>query len=195
MWVWGLLVGDYGCLGGLYGVLGGLYGVLRGLGGFSGVFGGAGGDLQGAMGCYGVLGVLWEAIVVWGGSVGCYGARGGSVGCSDPPPCPPAHAQKPGTNPHAALKAVYELLVQQERAEQLRGLQPPPVTNSTRHVLIIMTDGGTPPLGTPKPSPKPPHSLRTPISPHGPQNPPQPPPFGMLQTTKAPPDPLWDPPL
>ncbi|XP_049648643.1 complement factor B [Accipiter gentilis] len=62
-----------------------------------------------------------------------------------------AHAQKPGTNPHAALKAVYELLVQQERAEQLRGLQPPPVTNSTRHVLIIMTDGRVNMGGSPVP--------------------------------------------
>uniref|UniRef100_A0A663F7L4 Complement C2 n=1 Tax=Aquila chrysaetos chrysaetos TaxID=223781 RepID=A0A663F7L4_AQUCH len=62
-----------------------------------------------------------------------------------------AHAQKPGTNPHAALKAVYELLVQQERAEQLRGLQPPPVTNSTRHVLVIMTDGRVNMGGSPVP--------------------------------------------
>ncbi|XP_069738044.1 complement factor B [Phaenicophaeus curvirostris] len=52
-----------------------------------------------------------------------------------------AHAQRPGTNLHAALRAVYELLVQQERAELQRGLRPPPVTNSTRHVLVIMTDG------------------------------------------------------
>ncbi|XP_064329893.1 complement factor B-like [Phalacrocorax carbo] len=62
-----------------------------------------------------------------------------------------AHAQKPGTNPHAALKAVYELLVQQERGEQLRGLSPAPVTNSTRHVLIIMTDGRVNMGGSPVP--------------------------------------------
>ncbi|GAB0201586.1 complement factor B [Grus japonensis] len=62
-----------------------------------------------------------------------------------------AHAQKPGTNPHAALRAVYELLVQQERGEQLRGLHPPPVTNSTRHVLIIMTDGRVNMGGSPVP--------------------------------------------
>ncbi|KAM6184480.1 LOW QUALITY PROTEIN: complement factor B, partial [Sarcoramphus papa] len=61
-----------------------------------------------------------------------------------------AHAQKPGTNPHAALKAVYELLVQQERGEQLR-VQPPPVTNSTRHVLVIMTDGRVNMGGSPVP--------------------------------------------
>ncbi|XP_074786527.1 complement factor B [Athene noctua] len=62
-----------------------------------------------------------------------------------------AHSQKPGTNPHAALKAVYELMVQQERAEQLRGLRPPPVTNSTRHVLVLMTDGRVNMGGSPVP--------------------------------------------
>ncbi|XP_065514059.1 LOW QUALITY PROTEIN: complement factor B, partial [Caloenas nicobarica] len=62
------------------------------------------------------------------------------------------HAQKPGTNPQAALRAVYELLVQQERGEQLRGLRPPPVTNSTRHVIVIMTDGRVNMGGSPVPA-------------------------------------------
>ncbi|XP_014117671.1 PREDICTED: complement factor B [Pseudopodoces humilis] len=51
-----------------------------------------------------------------------------------------AHSQAPGTNLAGALRAVYALLVQQEREEQLRGLRPPPVTNSTRHVIVIMSD-------------------------------------------------------
>ncbi|XP_068785597.1 complement factor B-like [Struthio camelus] len=64
---------------------------------------------------------------------------------------PNAHALKPGTNPHAALRAVYELLVQQERAERSRGLDPAPVTTSTRHVLVIMTDGRVNMGGSPTP--------------------------------------------
>lgn len=62
-----------------------------------------------------------------------------------------AHALKPGTNPHAALRAVYELLVQQERSQELAGQRPAPVTNSTRHVLIIMTDGRVNMGGSPVP--------------------------------------------
>lgn len=63
-----------------------------------------------------------------------------------------AHDTKPGTNPHAALKAVYSLLVQQERQEELRGLRPPPVTNSTRHVIVIFTDGRINMGGSPVPT-------------------------------------------
>ncbi|XP_048785946.1 LOW QUALITY PROTEIN: complement factor B-like [Lagopus muta] len=63
-----------------------------------------------------------------------------------------AHGSKPGTNPHAAFKAVYSLLVQQERMEQLRGLRPPPVTNSTRHVIVIFTDGRVNMGGSPLPT-------------------------------------------
>ncbi|XP_061876232.1 complement factor B-like [Colius striatus] len=62
-----------------------------------------------------------------------------------------AHAQKPGTNPQAALRAVYGLLVQQELEEQQRGLRPPPVTNSTRHVIVIVTDGRVNMGGSPVP--------------------------------------------
>lgn len=62
-----------------------------------------------------------------------------------------AHSQAPGTNLAGALRAVYELLVQQERAEQLRGLRPAPVTNSTRHVIVIMTDGQANMGGSPVP--------------------------------------------
>uniref|UniRef100_A0A8C3TYS6 Complement factor B n=1 Tax=Catharus ustulatus TaxID=91951 RepID=A0A8C3TYS6_CATUS len=62
-----------------------------------------------------------------------------------------AHAHAPGTNLAAALRAVYELLVQQERAEEQQGLRPPPVTNSTRHVIVIMTDGRANMGGSPVP--------------------------------------------
>uniref|UniRef100_A0A674GC03 Complement factor B n=1 Tax=Taeniopygia guttata TaxID=59729 RepID=A0A674GC03_TAEGU len=62
-----------------------------------------------------------------------------------------AHSQAPGTNLAGALRAVYALLVQQERAERLRGLRPAPVTNSTRHVLVIMTDGRANMGGSPVP--------------------------------------------
>ncbi|KAM8793799.1 complement factor B [Eudromia elegans] len=62
-----------------------------------------------------------------------------------------SHALKPGTNPQAALRAVYELLVQQEAAERGRGLRPAPVTSSTRHVIVIMTDGRINMGGSPVP--------------------------------------------
>ncbi|XP_015706065.1 complement factor B-like isoform X1 [Coturnix japonica] len=57
-----------------------------------------------------------------------------------------SHGSKPGTNPHAALRAVYSLLVQQERMEEMKGMRPPPVTNSTRHVILIFTDGKWDPI-------------------------------------------------
>ncbi|XP_025048718.1 complement factor B [Alligator sinensis] len=51
------------------------------------------------------------------------------------------HAYKAGTNTRAALEAVYHMLVQQEEEQLRHGPAPAPVVNSTRHVLIIMTDG------------------------------------------------------
>uniref|UniRef100_A0A674H524 Complement factor B n=1 Tax=Taeniopygia guttata TaxID=59729 RepID=A0A674H524_TAEGU len=63
----------------------------------------------------------------------------------------PTEPNAPGTNLAGALRAVYALLVQQERAERLRGLRPAPVTNSTRHVLVIMTDGRANMGGSPVP--------------------------------------------
>lgn len=57
------------------------------------------------------------------------------------PYCPPDHAYKAGTNTRAALEAVYHMLVQQEEEQLRHGPAPAPVVNSTRHVLIIMTDG------------------------------------------------------
>ncbi|KAM6993471.1 complement factor B [Passerculus sandwichensis] len=61
------------------------------------------------------------------------------------------HSQAPGTNLAQALRAVYALLVQQERAEELQGLRPAPVTNSTRHVIVIMSDGRANMGGSPVP--------------------------------------------
>lgn len=51
------------------------------------------------------------------------------------------HKVKPGTNIYKALTAVYEMMISQEADERRRGLNPPPVSNSTRHVIILLTDG------------------------------------------------------
>ncbi|XP_074390333.1 complement factor B [Zonotrichia albicollis] len=61
------------------------------------------------------------------------------------------HSQAPGTNLAQALRAVYALLVQQERAQEMQGLRPAPVTNSTRHVIVIMSDGRANMGGSPVP--------------------------------------------
>uniref|UniRef100_A0A098M115 Complement factor B n=1 Tax=Hypsiglena sp. JMG-2014 TaxID=1550645 RepID=A0A098M115_9SAUR len=51
------------------------------------------------------------------------------------------HKVKPGTNINKALKTVYEMMITQEAHERRNGLNPPPVSNSTRHVIILLTDG------------------------------------------------------
>uniref|UniRef100_A0A8C6VHH7 Complement factor B n=1 Tax=Naja naja TaxID=35670 RepID=A0A8C6VHH7_NAJNA len=51
------------------------------------------------------------------------------------------HVVKPGTNIKKALEAVYEMMISQEADERNHGLNPPPVSNSTRHVIILMSDG------------------------------------------------------
>ncbi|XP_060549344.1 uncharacterized protein LOC117667888 [Pantherophis guttatus] len=51
------------------------------------------------------------------------------------------HKIKPGTNIKKALTAVYEMMITQEADEKRRGLIPPPVSNSTRHVIILLSDG------------------------------------------------------
>ncbi|XP_007445478.2 complement factor B-like [Python bivittatus] len=51
------------------------------------------------------------------------------------------HRQKPGTNINKGLQAVYEMMVSQEADERRRKLIPPPISNSTRHVIILMSDG------------------------------------------------------
>uniref|UniRef100_A0A8C5RGE2 Complement factor B n=1 Tax=Laticauda laticaudata TaxID=8630 RepID=A0A8C5RGE2_LATLA len=51
------------------------------------------------------------------------------------------HKIKPGTNIKKALTTVYEMMISQEADERRRGLNPPPVSNSTRHVIILLSDG------------------------------------------------------
>ncbi|ETE57109.1 hypothetical protein L345_17179, partial [Ophiophagus hannah] len=48
---------------------------------------------------------------------------------------------KSGTNLKKALTTVYEIMITQEADERRRGLNPPPVSNSTRHVIILLSDG------------------------------------------------------
>ncbi|XP_057253835.1 complement factor B-like [Pezoporus wallicus] len=63
-----------------------------------------------------------------------------------------AHSLRPGTNPHAALRALYELLVREERSQELGGQRPAPVTSTTRHVIVIMSDGRVNMGGSPVPA-------------------------------------------
>ncbi|KAM3847439.1 complement factor B-like [Vipera latastei] len=51
------------------------------------------------------------------------------------------HKKKSGTNLKKALLSVYEMMLAQEANEKKRGLNPPPVSNSTRHVIILLSDG------------------------------------------------------
>uniref|UniRef100_A0A670ZR86 Complement factor B n=1 Tax=Pseudonaja textilis TaxID=8673 RepID=A0A670ZR86_PSETE len=51
------------------------------------------------------------------------------------------HKIKPGTNIKKAFTTVYEMMISQEADERRRGLNPPPVSNSTRHVIILLSDG------------------------------------------------------
>ncbi|CAM5159445.1 unnamed protein product [Eretmochelys imbricata] len=62
-----------------------------------------------------------------------------------------SHKLRSGTNTRAALQAVLNMVIQQEQAELRRGHKVAPVANSTRHVLILMTDGNTNMGGSPVP--------------------------------------------
>ncbi|XP_074927565.1 complement factor B-like [Chelonoidis abingdonii] len=55
-----------------------------------------------------------------------------------------SHALRSGTNTRAALEAVHNMIIQQEQDEIRKGHKVAPVANSTRHVLVLMTDGETP---------------------------------------------------
>ncbi|XP_026518511.2 complement factor B-like, partial [Terrapene carolina triunguis] len=55
-----------------------------------------------------------------------------------------SHALRSGTNTRAALQAVLNMIIQQEQDEIRKGHKVAPVANSTRHVLVLMTDGETP---------------------------------------------------
>uniref|UniRef100_A0ACB8EFL2 Uncharacterized protein n=1 Tax=Sphaerodactylus townsendi TaxID=933632 RepID=A0ACB8EFL2_9SAUR len=51
------------------------------------------------------------------------------------------HLLKPGTNMKAGLMSVYEMMINQQADEERRGLNPLPIITTTRHVIIIVTDG------------------------------------------------------
>ncbi|XP_029143153.1 complement factor B-like [Protobothrops mucrosquamatus] len=51
------------------------------------------------------------------------------------------HKKKSGTNLKKALTTVYEMMISQEAEEKRLKLNPPPISNSTRHVIILLTDG------------------------------------------------------
>ncbi|KAK9405759.1 complement factor B-like [Crotalus adamanteus] len=51
------------------------------------------------------------------------------------------HKKKSGTNLKRALTTVYEMMISQEAEEKRLRLNPPPISNSTRHVIILLTDG------------------------------------------------------
>ncbi|XP_067320852.1 uncharacterized protein [Anolis sagrei] len=51
------------------------------------------------------------------------------------------HKQKPGTNIQKGLSAVYTMMITQQAAERRRGLNPPPVSEKTRHVIVLLSDG------------------------------------------------------
>ncbi|KAJ7317374.1 hypothetical protein JRQ81_003536 [Phrynocephalus forsythii] len=51
------------------------------------------------------------------------------------------HRQKPGTNIYKGLDAVYTMMIDQQVDELGQGLNPAPVANHTRHVIILLSDG------------------------------------------------------
>uniref|UniRef100_G1KLB5 Complement factor B n=1 Tax=Anolis carolinensis TaxID=28377 RepID=G1KLB5_ANOCA len=51
------------------------------------------------------------------------------------------HKQKPGTNIQKGLSSVYSMMITQQAAERRRGLNPPPVSEKTRHVIVLLSDG------------------------------------------------------
>ncbi|XP_054834375.1 complement factor B [Eublepharis macularius] len=61
------------------------------------------------------------------------------------------HLLKPGTNLKAGLTSVYEMMVNQQEDERHRGLDPLPIISTTRHVIILLTDGNYNMGGDPSP--------------------------------------------
>ncbi|XP_077186998.1 complement factor B [Paroedura picta] len=51
------------------------------------------------------------------------------------------HALQPGTNMKAGLSSVYEMMVNQQEDEKRKQLDPLPIITTTRHVIILLTDG------------------------------------------------------
>lgn len=59
------------------------------------------------------------------------------------------HKQKPGTDIHKGLNAVYRMMLDQQAEEENKGLNPTPVNTITRHVIILLSDGNYNMGGTP----------------------------------------------
>ncbi|KAH0630503.1 hypothetical protein JD844_013569 [Phrynosoma platyrhinos] len=51
------------------------------------------------------------------------------------------HKQKPGTNINKGLHSVYTMMIDQEERERRSGLNPAPVVQKTRHVIVLLSDG------------------------------------------------------
>lgn len=62
------------------------------------------------------------------------------------------HSLQPGTNMKAGLMTVYEMMINQQEDERVRGLEPPPIVTTTRHVIILLTDGNFNMGGDPTPA-------------------------------------------
>ncbi|XP_060126972.1 uncharacterized protein LOC118080127 [Zootoca vivipara] len=61
------------------------------------------------------------------------------------------HKLRPGTNIYKGLDAVYKMMINQQ-ADQLReGLNPAPIATTTRHVILLLTDGDYNMGGSPVP--------------------------------------------
>nr|XP_056707345.1 complement factor B [Euleptes europaea] len=61
------------------------------------------------------------------------------------------HLLKPGTDIKAGLMSVYEMMINQQEDERLKGLDPIPVITTTRHVILLLTDGNYNMGGDPSP--------------------------------------------
>ncbi|XP_061469459.1 uncharacterized protein LOC133378861 [Rhineura floridana] len=61
------------------------------------------------------------------------------------------HKLKPGTNIRKGLQAVYTMMINQQVDEQSKGMDPAPIATTTRHVIILLTDGDYNMGGTPVP--------------------------------------------
>lgn len=55
----------------------------------------------------------------------------------------PEHKHKPGTNIYRGLKAVYGMMINQQAEELRQNKNPAPVATTTRHVIILLSDGKT----------------------------------------------------
>lgn len=61
------------------------------------------------------------------------------------------HKHKPGTNIYRGLKAVYGMMINQQAEELRQNKNPAPVATTTRHVIILLSDGNHNMEGTPVP--------------------------------------------